>query len=366
MMNVGAVRAADKFSYHAIFLKILLQSPSSPSPAWCRSCDRGMLLPSATLQFVSQTTCRRNRNSILSEWRRNISRTNYPNLTPQYVVYGRKFKSTVASSPIKADGNEEKPSESGSQQNAKEGEKQNQLRLRFLPRPLGVSEPPRTTQLTWEERKANFLDYDKHLEERRHLMKELATKGYWTDMTRLSDFGGKMWIGAPALIKDSASLYFPDVEGTTLNPKVTVHTTDLCKDHVSIIAILTTLLSESHVKSFVEPVLKEYDSNPNFRYIQINLQENRLKSILVSMLINRLKGNVPEKYHSTYMLSHQNMEYVREDLGLLNKHIGFVYLVDENVKVRWAGCAFARDEERTSLRGCTGELLARLKKEEKN
>ena len=34
-------------------------------------------------------------------------------------------------------------------------------------------------------------------------MKELATKGYWTDMTRLEEYGGKIWIGPPALIKES-------------------------------------------------------------------------------------------------------------------------------------------------------------------
>jgi len=223
-------------------------------------------------------------------------------------------------------------------------------------------EPPRTTKLSWEERKSKLLNYDEHLKERKHLMKELATKGYWTDMTRLDEFGGKMWIAAPALIKDSVSLFFPDVQGTTLDPRETAHTTDLCRGNVSIVSILTTLMSESHVQSFVDPVLKEFDSNPNFRYIQINLQENRLKSILVSMLLSRLKSNVPEKYHSTYMLSHQNMEYIREDMGLLNRHIGFVYLVDENVKIRWAGCGFAREEERVSLKGCLGELLSRLEK----
>jgi hypothetical protein len=34
-------------------------------------------------------------------------------------------------------------------------------------------------------------------------MKELATKGYWTDMTRLSKWGGKMWVAAPTLIKEN-------------------------------------------------------------------------------------------------------------------------------------------------------------------
>jgi len=113
--------------------------------------------------------------------------------------------------------------------------------------------------------------------------------------------------------------------------------------------------------------------------VQINLQENALKSWLVGFFVSRMRKQIPERQHATYLLSHQNMEYVREplgmspsiailevvlvltrSLGLLNKHVGFVYLVDEELKIRWAGCGFARSEERESLKGCTGELLKRL------
>ena len=56
------------------------------------------------------------------------------------------------------------------------------------------------------------------------------------------------------------------------------------------------------------------------------------------------------------------MEYVREPLGMNNKHIGFVYLLDEQMRVRWAGGGMAIPEESTSLRKCTQVLLGRIKK----
>jgi len=59
------------------------------------------------------------------------------------------------------------------------------------------------------------------------------------------------------------------------------------------------------------------------------------------------------------------MEYVREPMGMVNKHIGYVYLVDENCKIRWAGGGFAREEEKMSLRNCTRVLLQRLSEREK-
>jgi ATPase complex subunit ATP10 len=47
-------------------------------------------------------------------------------------------------------------------------------------------------------------------------------------------------------------------------------------------------------------------------------------------------------------------------LGMENKHIGYTYLIDENLKIRWAGCGFARPEESDALTNCTRVLLERL------
>lgn len=38
--------------------------------------------------------------------------------------------------------------------------------------------------------------------------------------------------------------YFPDMTGIPLNSKEAVHTTDLCRDRISVIAMLTTVVSE--------------------------------------------------------------------------------------------------------------------------
>ena len=52
---------------------------------------------------------------------------------------------------------------------------------------------------------------------------------------------------------------------------------------------------------------------------------------------------------------------MREPLGMTNSRIGYVYLVDENVKIRWAACAHAKEEEEDALIRCAGVLLKRHK-----
>lgn len=58
-------------------------------------------------------------------------------------------------------------------------------------------------------------------------------------------------------------------------------------------------------------------------------------------------------------IEHEPYRYLREPLGMTNRHVGYVYLVDEQCRIRWAGCADAKPEEAEALRSCTGVLLAR-------
>ncbi|QRV76063.1 F1F0 ATP synthase assembly protein ATP10 [Ceratobasidium sp. AG-Ba] len=233
------------------------------------------------------------------------------------------------------------------------------LPLSFLSKPLGVADPPSTEPKSWSQTREELLDRGKHLEKRRHLVKQV-TRGYFHDFHKLKHHGGKMWIAPRVLIREDKALYFPDVNGVTLDNRSTVHTTSLCTGRITLLSVLSTKISELHAESFVEAALKQHKGTPNFQYMQINLQENILKSFLVSLFLSGLRKQVPEEFQPTYILSHQNMEYLRVPLGMENKHIGYTYLVDENLKVRWAGCGFARPEETEALANCTRLLLERL------
>lgn len=174
------------------------------------------------------------------------------------------------------------------------------------------------------------------------------------------------------------ALYFPNVVGSSLDTKSKKHTASMCEGRISVISMLSTRMSEVrscllsiflgaehtqiHVKGFTTPTNERYLSNPLYQYVQINLQENLLKSFLVSLFLSSIAKSVPPELHSTYLVSSQNMEFVREHLGMVNKHVGYVYLVDDNLKVRWAGCADAKVEETNALEQCTGVLLSRLDK----
>jgi len=196
------------------------------------------------------------------------------------------------------------------------------------------------------------------------LIKE-ATSGYFEDYhkTMQGGHGGKMWLGPKAMIREDRALYFPDVSGKNLLGKE-AHTTSICEGNISVVALMSTQAAEEHVKSFTDNLVKMFEDEPLFKFVQINLQENMFKSALVSLSKSHIRKLTPHKWHDTYIHSSQNMEMLRKPLGFENKHLGFVYLLDENVKVRWAGCGVAKTEESVALMNCTRSLLERLKSDD--
>lgn len=117
-----------------------------------------------------------------------------------------------------------------------------------------------------------------------------------------------------------------------------------------------------HSQALIEPTYAHFSSNPHFQYVQVNLQENILKAFLVNLFVGQLRETVPPELHDTYLVSTQNMEYVREALGMTNSKVGYVYLIDENLRIRWAACAEPTQEEIQALESCTGVLLNRLER----
>ena len=160
-------------------------------------------------------------------------------------------------------------------------------------------------------------------------------------------------------LEPQKALYFPDVIGTRLSDRCKVSTTQLLSGNVSVLSILTSKISEEHTKSFYQPTLALYASNPKFRFVQVNLQENPLKGFLISLFLSSLRSQIPPQFHPTYLFSHQNVEMQRASLGLHNKHVGYTYLIDSECRIRWAGSAFAEPAERNALIACTGVLLGR-------
>ncbi|KAI0346443.1 hypothetical protein BDW22DRAFT_1461829 [Trametopsis cervina] len=229
--------------------------------------------------------------------------------------------------------------------------------LPFLSQPLGVVDRPTGQSQGWTDM---IWDDDLRNKRRRVLLDEVQ-KGGFEDLNATRRHGGKTWIAPPVLIRESKARYFPNVVGASLENSDTVHTTDMLSKKISVISILSTKISEIQSHMFTEPTVAQYNDNKHFQHIKINLQENKMRSVLVSFFTRSIRKTMPPEQWPLYMISSQNMDYIRKDMGLTNKYIGYVYLVDEQCRIRWAGCADPQPAEIQALKTCTGQLLKRFK-----
>ncbi|KAI9628692.1 hypothetical protein H4Q26_017986 [Puccinia striiformis f. sp. tritici PST-130] len=247
----------------------------------------------------------------------------------------------------------------------------------YLPRPLGVVDPPSTRPPTEEEKLAKLVDERARLQERKHLSinrfpsipqrnpSELKYNCTQPQNIFLRHNGNKLWTAPPSLIQDQRALYFPNISGVALTNKEIKHTTDIFTGKVSLLAVESTRMSEEHTRSFYAEPFRVMSEENNLQLVRLNVQENPLKSWLVSLFISNLRKTVPPKHHPGYILTNQSLEYVREPLGMVNKLLGYVYLVDWNKKVRWAGCGFSNADEVSALFSGTRTLLKRLEENQK-
>ncbi|KIM27762.1 hypothetical protein M408DRAFT_329912 [Serendipita vermifera MAFF 305830] len=239
------------------------------------------------------------------------------------------------------------------------------IALQLLPRPLGVQNPPKWRPMSREEKNRELFDEDKVIE-RRDILKRLNQEAYYADVHKMSFHGGKTWIAPPQLIREERSLYFPNMSGKPIGespppedksqspenrkeqrmlrgPYIPMeggkcHTGQIGQGNVSIIAITNSQISQEHVKAWTRGLTDKWRGHERFRFLHVNLQQNPLRTFLVSMFASKLRQEVPKYFHQSYIISYENIDYVREAIGLENKFVGYVYLVDWENRIRWAGC----------------------------
>ncbi|KAF8178660.1 ATPase assembly factor ATP10, partial [Mycena galopus ATCC 62051] len=239
--------------------------------------------------------------------------------------------------------------------------------LKVLDRPLGVRERPTLVKQTRMQRfKDIWLNEPTILEERKHLIHQL-NKGYYTDVAKIIRPGhmGKTWIAPEVLIREDKSLYLPNIKGKDLEKKEQKHTTLMCYGKITLLALESTELSVLQTKSYINSVHPRFQSNPLYQRMHINIQENMLKALVVNLFLHNLRANVPKELHGNCLVSTQNMEYFREPMGCINRMVGYVYLIDENLKIRWAAGGDASLAELQALESCLAVLLKRLEEKKK-
>lgn len=260
------------------------------------------------------------------------------------------------------------------------GEKGENFTPSVLARPLGLQYPPRVGQNTpldnrsWGERKQDLQDTEQVLGRRKILLRSFF-RPYFQDRKYVNYHEGKSFVSNERLFRKDKALFLPNLWGETLSlegdgPDSGRDTTPLLSGKVSIVAFHGPRWAELHMDTFLSasanPELEEIiqGSGGIAQRVNVNIQESIFNQWFVKMYKGRMRKMIPEDRWNKYFLvkiaqdtRRGFTEDIRDAMGLLNKNVGYVYLVDPDCRIRWAGSGNAWTGEVNSLNAGLKRLI---------
>jgi len=196
-----------------------------------------------------------------------------------------------------------------------------------------------------------------------------VAKPYFREWSNLRFQEGKTFKSNPRLFRSDKALYFPNIHGVTLaSPKDPQDTTPILEGKISVVNLFSSVWAEGQVNTFtgapLNPKLADVLQNGGslVQRVDINLEENRMKAWLVKRFMWRMRQKLPESQHSRYFLVQRGFsELLKEAVGMMNSKVGYVYLVDDACRIRWAGSGPAEPEELETLNNGLQKLITEKK-----
>ncbi|KAI8359127.1 ATPase assembly factor ATP10, partial [Choanephora cucurbitarum] len=234
--------------------------------------------------------------------------------------------------------------------------------FRSAPTIVGVRDPPVVDHNTWLQRNKqklrDFVDYEKafaaHAAERRHLVEE-ATRSYFADVHEMRQHGGKMYFANTQLVKPEKAGYMPNFEVQTLS-RQKINTTEKLLGKITLMTFVYAKFGEPHAESFIKPFLEKYKGHQEIQLLEVNVQENMLKQLLLKAFVPSIRKNLAPERKDNYCLILKDISRTRKFLDMTNQYIGYAFLVDQDCRVRWTAHGEATPEEIGNMLAMTDYL----------
>ncbi|GMM37224.1 Atp10 protein [Saccharomycopsis crataegensis] len=255
-------------------------------------------------------------------------------------------------------------------------------------KPVGQAQKPSSTDgidtRSFKQRRTDWMNNDNRLKRKENLEKEFATSGMY-DMFIFRKTGGKVFISPRSYFKKEKSLYFPNfIADENLEKGKNISTYDVftnsgANDKFSIVRIFTTAIGQNFTKKyfdinkFSDLSLKNKEASdgaknylqsnetfqqlktnyPNLQIVNVTLYDNFFKKWIFKTFASKaIKKNVSDpEYLKNFLIL--NKKYIdvptKESINYLNGITGYIYIIDNEGKIRWLSCGDPEESDIQTL-----------------
>ncbi|KAJ2191827.1 Mitochondrial ATPase complex subunit atp10 [Coemansia sp. RSA 522] len=223
-----------------------------------------------------------------------------------------------------------------------------------------VKPAPQTLKEQAQQKWRDILSPEKNLESRARIIHDIG-HSYFQDIVDLRDNGDKLFEAPKQLIRSSKAHYLPSVSGKTLAGQKT-DVIDLCRGKTTLLTVNFNKFSELHTNSFIDPFEAAFADSEDAQVVRLNIEENWAKAMVLQMCLPYLRRHTPKDRHANYLIHYGDVEGLRKSMGIANSLIGYVFLIDKELRVRWYGNGLAVMSEAQSMVMLTQRLIPNKKK----
>ncbi|KAI9207615.1 ATPase assembly factor ATP10, partial [Polychytrium aggregatum] len=223
--------------------------------------------------------------------------------------------------------------------------------------------PKRAVDTKLKRRIDEYLDLETNLKEREILLKKAFREGYWDDAKEIAKKGVKLWEAPKKMTPSHLAPRFFDVTAKTLAGNTTSIYELVPKASATLVTFVNSGIASEHIDTYIAPFVKEFGGNDKVQIVQIHAEDNWAKSVAMQLFLPSLRRRLVKEQWGKYLLCYKDISDDRRKIGISNRLLGWVHLVDSQCKLRWQAHGPATADETETLIESTKKLLERAERE---
>lgn len=132
---------------------------------------------------------------------------------------------------------------------------------------------------------------------------------------------------------------FPEITARALSGDL-ITLPDFAQGKITLVAIAFVRDAQRMIDSWINPFEEEFMDDDNFTFYEVPMVGGSWKKF--SWVIDSgMRGGIPDEKHKNVMTFYGDYKNYRRQLSMYNKNLAYVFLLDPDGIIRWAGKGYS-------------------------